>query len=252
MGKLSEEPTEEDKRRWEEDAFHQPEYTADANLWGRKAYWTADEATALSFGKSPDHIDLRVAEDHEGQLKFADEYICLHDLIEQAQEAGALPDPIPPRAFVSWADHQNFEVSQEIREVVAAREVEFADLERERDVLKARCEKLTQELQAAQYQLDKLRTAQPEKPDTTRDALDRDLNPKERTSLDTMLIAMAVIRYKHNPFGPKTTHKTSRIVDDVLLTGMRINAGTVHHHLERAARRLPDTFAESLRKPKPD
>src|SRR5438045_3872135 len=60
--------------------FNHPSAAADFNHWAKAAYWTLDEATALSFGKSPATVRWEVIERYTGMSWFAAAYALRRDL----------------------------------------------------------------------------------------------------------------------------------------------------------------------------
>ena len=243
------EPTDEQRKEWEADTFHLPEYDADVSLWGRKAYWTIDEATALLFVKAPEQVQFRWVEDHEGQYDFADEYLRVHELIEEAVNASILPNPIPPRLLLSWADHHSVSIPDTIRSAVAARDVEISELVAERDRLTEAQRKLRRELEEARYAADCLRSAQTKPENIELDAA-RDLSERERQSLYKLIIGMAIKGYGHNPFdASKATKKSKEIAGDVALLGMSIDEDTVRKYLTEAKELISTEERQRLAQP---
>lgn len=245
----SSEPGEEERRRWEEDTFHLKKYDADAPRWGRIPYWTADEATALLMGKAPEEVKLSWVEDHEGQYKFADEYIQLHEQIVEAQSADVLLDPVPPRSLLAWAQYHSIDVPEDLRAAVDANEIDISELQAERDRLAETCRKLEQELGRARYEADCWRTARLDKqknmPDTGRDLAER-----ERESLYKIIIGMAIKGYAHNPFDRhKTSKKSKEIAGDLMVLGIPVNDDTVRKYLAQAQHLIPADERESLANP---
>lgn len=243
------EPTDEQKKGWEADTFHLREYDANVSLWGRKSYWTVDEATALLFAKAPEEVQLRWVEDYEGQYDFADEYLRVHELIEEAVNASVLPNPIPPRLLLSWADHHSVLIPDAVRSAIIAREAEISELLAERDKLIESQQKLRRELEEARYAADCLRGAQAE-PQNTEPEAARDLSERERQSLYKLIIGMAIRGYGHNPFdASKATKKSKEIASDVALLGMSIDEDTVRKYLTEAKELVSSEEAQRLAQP---
>src|SRR5215472_1911931 len=88
------EMTDEEKALCEEIQWHQPEYSADYRTWARRAYWSADECVALTFGKDPHQINWDYVEEScvFGISPFADDYAILRERIVEAQTNKELPE----------------------------------------------------------------------------------------------------------------------------------------------------------------
>jgi hypothetical protein len=246
---FEEDPEQPERIRLHEHyTYHRIELNADTKVWGQKAYWSLDEATALSFGKAPEHVSWDWVEESQGQSPFADQYAERRGLIQAAQESHVFSEPFPPRIFLSWASHHGIEIPKILAEAVQAREVQIDDLQSERDQLTETCSELRRELRDARYQIDVYRTGSvgddKPKPD-----VDRPLKARERESLYKILIGIAVTSYGHNPYGPKSTRMTKTIAGDVHLQGLQVDEDTVRKYLDEAAELLPPEAVERLTKP---
>jgi hypothetical protein len=73
--------------------------------WSRKFFWSADEATALSFGRSPSQVAYdKYMEEMDQLSEFATNFCDLREVIMEAQRDGLLPTPlIPAQMYVEWA-----------------------------------------------------------------------------------------------------------------------------------------------------
>jgi hypothetical protein len=96
--------TERKKEAWEaaerlrqEEAsrfFNRPGAQADFTHWSKAAYWTLEEAVALSFGKNPRTVNWKSIEAHLGVSPFVVGYRNLLDLANRAKLMGQLYDPV--------------------------------------------------------------------------------------------------------------------------------------------------------------
>lgn len=79
-----------------------PEYE---DAWTRQFFWSAEEAAALSFGRSPsaDVFKNGYPDEMDGSDQFATYYCKLRDHIRDKQEAGELANPMPAKMYVDWA-----------------------------------------------------------------------------------------------------------------------------------------------------
>lgn len=82
--------------RREEDArfFNRPGAQADYTHWSRAAYWTLEEAVALSFGKNPRVVNWKTIEFHLGVSPFVASYRDIRHLANRAKLLGQLCDPV--------------------------------------------------------------------------------------------------------------------------------------------------------------
>jgi hypothetical protein len=77
----------------------------DADFWAAKFFWNADQATALSFGRSPDEAEFDTyMEEMDGSSEFPTYFCALRERIVEAQQTKILPDLIPARMFIQWAE----------------------------------------------------------------------------------------------------------------------------------------------------
>ena len=72
--------------------FYQAHADADFEHWSKAAYWTLDEAVALSFGKSPEIVNWKVVEPDQEVSRFARRYALLRDLAQRAKAVERLHD----------------------------------------------------------------------------------------------------------------------------------------------------------------
>jgi hypothetical protein len=98
--------------------------------WTRELFWTAEEAAALSFGRSPDKVPWN--DDHwgvkemEGSSEFANWFVAVREKILEAQKRKALPERIPAIVYVHWAAENNIPfppaLAQQVNEFYGALE----------------------------------------------------------------------------------------------------------------------------------
>jgi hypothetical protein len=114
---------EPEKQRWlerhkradEGRFFNEPRAQANFEKWLSIDLWTLEEATALSLGKEPRHVNdktMRIA-----FSPFVREYKARRDRIRRASKAKALPSPLSPIAFVRWGrEQQDFLLPEMLRQ----------------------------------------------------------------------------------------------------------------------------------------
>lgn len=92
--------------------FSRANATADSAHWCALPVWSAEEATALSFGKDPRRVNvatLRAYTNPSGS-PFRDAFMARLDQIERALRAKKkLRDPLQPLRFLQWAIAQGME-----------------------------------------------------------------------------------------------------------------------------------------------
>jgi hypothetical protein len=84
--------------------FNRPEANADYPQSAGMAYWTVEEAVALSYGKSPHKVTAERLSRLVGLMhQFPGEYINRVDQVQRAVHTGDLSEPIKPSGFITWA-----------------------------------------------------------------------------------------------------------------------------------------------------
>jgi hypothetical protein len=84
--------------------FNRPEANADYPQSAGMAYWTIEEAVALSYGKKPHKVTAERLSRLVGLMHpFPGEYINRVDQVQRAVHTGDLSEPIKPSDFITWA-----------------------------------------------------------------------------------------------------------------------------------------------------
>jgi len=85
--------------------FNRAAAAAEYAHWLRLAVWTAEEATALSFGKDPRHVNGKIltAYNHASGSPFRDDYNSRLEQVIRAFKAGTLTEPLSASKFLNWA-----------------------------------------------------------------------------------------------------------------------------------------------------
>ncbi len=95
------------EERLREEYFHRGGNSVpDMVEWARRS-WTDAQAAALTFGKDPDEIDR---DNIDPNIPFSRYFRAVLNRINRAQEAGWLPDPIPPKTYVGWTRQTGIDV----------------------------------------------------------------------------------------------------------------------------------------------
>ena len=218
--------------------FNQPYAKADFGHWSKAAYWTLDEAIALSFGKAPERVTWETMKPFVDVSPFAYQYSRRRDLALRAAASKQLSDPALPGFFLAWAKRTDLAVPSELEAAVTARGIQIAewkthDLSKEQseqiDPLRSRDDKLqAQHAAAAPAPHDR-----PEKPLATR----------ERDSLLKLVIGMAVGGYRYDATALRSERPTE-IANDLASAGVPLDVDTVRKWLKEAADLLPRRQAE--------
>ena len=126
-----------DSLRKEQLFFNRPEARAIFEFWRTTAYWTMDEATALSFGKEPKRVNEPIIRSFPDEFTpFIGEYIRRLELITRAVKAEQLSDPITPKTFARWADKTQIQIPDDLRcQATSTDQMQQSAREMERDSL---------------------------------------------------------------------------------------------------------------------
>ena len=142
--------------------FNQPYAKADFGHWSKAAYWTLDEAIALSFGKAPEQVTSETMKPFVDVSPFAHQYWRRRDLALRAAASKQLSDPTLPGLFLAWAKRTDLAVPSELEAAVTARGIQIADWKTHYDDLKKKFDECqTQWLASSKEQseqIDRLRS----------------------------------------------------------------------------------------------
>lgn len=95
--------------------------------WARMAYWTIEEAVALSLGKNPEIVNWASVESHthadiEGFVSdFARNYAQRRQVAKRAVPWNELLDPVLPVVFIRWAERNGYSFPPDLRALIEAR-----------------------------------------------------------------------------------------------------------------------------------
>ena len=218
--------------------FNRPYAKADFGHWSKAAYWTLDEAVALSFGKAPERVTWEAIKPLVDVSPFAYQYWRRRDLALRAAASKQLSERTGPGFFLAWAKRTDLAVPSELEAAITARGIQIAewkthDLSKEQseqiDPLRSRDDKLqAQHAAAAPAPQDR-----PEKPLATR----------ERDSLLKLVIGMAVGGYSYDATALRS-ERPAEIANDLASAGVPLDVDTVRKWLKEAADLLPRRQAE--------
>jgi hypothetical protein len=192
--------------------------------WMRKLFWSPEQATALSFGRSPDKVtwddEPFGVKDMEGSSEFASHFCMLRDEIIEAQNKGLLPSSIPALMYVEWAETNNVPFPPSLASSVGAFHKQITD-DAERFV---RLEELVQRQgeELKKFQQELLVEGQLRK-------VTAEAHPRLRSNLLKVILAVAKQKYGHPKAGA-----AKKIVDTLLLQGVSLSEDTLLSYLRQA------------------
>ena len=89
--------------------------------WVQQFFWSADQAAALSFGRSPDKVQWHEYEESMyGSSDFVTHLGDLGDVILKAQRDRILPEVIPATMYAQWAERNRLPFPPELAKRVTA------------------------------------------------------------------------------------------------------------------------------------
>jgi hypothetical protein len=219
----------------------------DVDHWSRTAYWTVEEAAALSFGKDPREVTSQKLRAMRQSSRFAAEFLARLDILERARAMHQLSHSTSLTRFLAWIDHTGFPMPENLMEAAKAihrPEVDWkAEYEKLRAEMLAQAEKIrfdTERLEAQAAELDRAAQAGLDK------ANEASLSARERTSLLTLVIGMAVAWYGYD--AAKSRSSTAKDISDELhRVGLSLSDDTIRAYLQEARDLLPPPETEQKR-----
>ena len=229
---------QEARRSSDDDRRFFSRVTAEAQIshWAKLAYWTLDEAVALSFGKEPEVVYWESIKSMVMTSPFVQEYQRRSDIAERAEKSGQLSFTSTPADFLDWADRFEIPFPTELRRAVDVfaparepwKERYAAEVTAHQDT-KRRLESLNSEATLSSANL----TPKDEPSPMTR----------EKESLLKLVLGMAIRGYGYQPRSLKNL-AVKEIADDLRLLGLGLDEDTVRKYLQRAKAEFPDLKTE--------
>ena len=235
--------------------YNQPHTNADVWFWSKAAYWTLEEAIALSFGKNPQYVSWDTLSRLKVNSPFIERYRRLRDLATRAIYIQKLYDPVLPGFYLQWIKANRLEFPEDLEAAVIAHGGAFADWKANYDELFAMYEL---------HKADWIRIADGwkgqalkaiEERDTARDQLnsalkeaketatpETSLGKRERELMLKLIAAMAIGGYGHDPKAARSDTVKS-IVDDLERAGMTLSDDTVRRYLNDSMDFMRDLLA---------
>lgn len=210
--------------------FNAPDAVADLAWWIRLPYWTRDEATALSLRRNPKMVNFETLR----QWQFVDNsnffrlFCERSELIERADFAGELTEPITPQAFITWSIERHHPWAGEFLPYAqASSQVSSDEWEK-------RYNEVLAERDALRQKLDRLLTNIDE------------VNPKSQMSLFTLVAGMAVARFGYATRGNSSGAKI--IQGELEELGLRMSQETIKNWIQQAAEEIDFVWEEPIRR----
>lgn len=245
--------------------FNRANANADFNHWSKAPYWTLEEAVALSFGKDPRLVNWKSIEAHLGVSPFVVSFRNLRDLASRAKHMKQLSDPVIPGMYLAWAGRIGAQIDPRLIEGVKANGGVVADwktlFDNEKEAhqgTKALLEQQRQDL-ISRAKEEHTRTLELGKSAIAeRDARireleeqisefaakpERALSTRERTSLLTLVIGMAVNGYVYDPAASRSS-VASEIASDLHKLGLSLDEDTIRKYLNESKELLPGDQTE--------
>lgn len=232
----------EETRRFEaerEEAgrFHnQPSAFADWSYWAKQAYWTVDEAAALSLGKDPRIVTWERLRSSTEISLFAKRFADQRSLFNRAVWTGDLFERTLPPVFLAWAKAKDIELPAALLAEVEKLGIHVVDakpvVEQATEAIKNLQAKLSDkqaELETMRHEIELLRSQ----------SKDETLNEKGRGTFQKLLLGMALEQYAYNPADKKSS-VPKQIADDLRLHGFDLTEKTIRDILRAAAERYPE------------
>jgi hypothetical protein len=233
---------QEERRRF----FNLPSADADFAYWCKAAYWTLDEAVALSLGKDPGIVTPKSITHHRGFSPFVRSFDRLRALADRAKWKGTLFDPVLPSIFANWAVETDIPLPEDIIErvlngkpakvvlegLVQQQSDLIALLEQNLDLKEQRLSLMAERLavyEAATNEDAEAADASPSKPQST----------VERDNMLKVIWSIAAENYGHRPDLKRST-AVADIRRALNLQGLDLSDDTIRRYLTNAEERLPD------------
>ena len=193
--------------------------------WVRKLFWTAEQATALSFGRSPEKVpwddDPWGVKEMEGSSEFANNFCHLREEILETQQKGILPSAIPALMYVEWAEANMIPFPPALAAQIASfyKSIEegaeqIAGLE---ELVRQQGEQLSQLQQELLVERD-------------RKTVTEEINPRLRNNLLKVILGVAKDKYQHS----KQPGAAKRISDALLRQEINLSEDTMLSYLKQA------------------
>jgi hypothetical protein len=252
--------------------FNQPHARADFDHWSKVAYWSIDEALALSMGKDPQVVSWKKIEGLQQVSDFVRHYGKRRQLALRAVAIRQLTDGVLPGLFLGWAKRNELDVPEELVLLVEKRAQPIADW----PALLEQCQSKLQETltwakeyhqkgieigkasaEAARLSavsaieerdkrigdLESINERLSAETTVSRAIENEELRPKARQSLLKLLLGMAIDGYGFDPSASKSPI-AKELADSLAELGISIDEDTVRSWLREAAETVDYALGE--------
>jgi len=206
----------------------------DLNHWSRTAYWSLDEAAALSFGNDPRQVSQQKLRNLRQETRFCLDYTARLEILERAKAIGQLSNHTPLSRFLPWIERMRFPMPDAL--IQAAKALHGPEID-----WKAKYHELHAEMvKRAEETGNDLNGAKAEEIAKSNAA---SLSARERESLLKLVIGMAIKGYAHDPHKSRTG-TASEIATDLNFLGIPLSDDTIRSYLQEASELLPPPETE--------
>jgi len=204
--------------------FNQPNARADVSRWAKMAYWTPDEAIALSLGRDPKFAKWETVEQLTHVSRFAYKFSAQREIVMRAKTMGQLQSKTVPSQFIAWAESMQFPVPDDLTGAIRALGPPAVDWKHHFEQSQSTVEALTARIEELERDKSRAKTER--------------LGTKERESLLKLVIGMAVGAYEFHPIrGRRSIAKV--IAHDLASAGLPMDQDTVRKYVAAGKELLP-------------
>lgn len=253
--------------------FNKPGAFADFGFAARQLVWTLEEAVALSLGRRPDVLNSsRLVNDNAGASKsdLGREYFARLEIGQNWIRAGQLEPEATAGEMLAWLRRAQLDFSDDLLEAVTRIGHQVADWKTEYDdqlAINAELEdenaglqqtaqqwaamhaeltgqhreevsEIVSKLEEAETTIRMLKASAETEPQRAQQAEDESLDPRERTSLYKILLAIAVEKYRFDPSASQSA-APGNIAGTTERVGLNVSTKTIRRYLDAAAPLLP-------------
>lgn len=204
------------------------------------AYWTTEEAVALSLGYDPNTVDWSKLEIHAAKSELVRPYHRRLRLAIKAAELKRMEGTSATTEFLIWAKSLRFKVPQEVSDLARDRNIKVVDepaslgaIQGASEAYEAQRRTKTQAAKTHTEQANAGKSATVAGP-----TAEPSPGALELKSLHKLVIGMAITKYRYDPVGKKRSSATKNIADALVKLGMEMSVDTVLTHLRKASKVL--------------
>lgn len=208
----------------------------DPEFWAKMTFWTQEEATALTYGISPEAAREARLEETTAKLSIVEEYQKLIALVKRAEMTGHITNAngrITPDLFLMWIKKNDIPFPRELEKHITRIygdldnwETKYNDLKGEADLLKHDLDFITREADNLREVISQYEQREKAKPKSS--------HTRERDTLLKMIVGMALGGYGYDPKANKSSI-AKEISDDLALHGIPLDQDTIRSKLKEGS-----------------